>query len=237
MKTTTLILLVLTASLVYSTEINLTSGKNQTQVIELYTSEGCSSCPPADRWLTSLKSSPKLFKDFIPVAFHVDYWDYIGWKDQLASAKNSKRQRFHKLEGNLNSVYTPGILKAGKEWRGWYGSEINVSNNSVGTLSVVIKDNNLKAVFDTQELGEYNLVVALMAMNIETKVQAGENRGKTLRHDFVIIKQQTYRSKNKQWETPLNTAFFETKYKNTALVAWVERSKNPTPIQAVAKFL
>ena len=237
MKTSIILILLFTFSLVYSTEITLTSEEIQTKVIELYTSEGCSSCPPADRWLSSLNSNPKLFKGFIPVAFHVDYWDYIGWKDELALTQNSKRQRLHRQKNNLNSVYTPGVLNAGDEWRRWYRSDVNASNKKVGILRLTIKNNKLSAEFDAKEQGQYKLVVALLGMNIETKVLAGENHGKTLTHDFVLLKQQAYTSNNKQWDVPLRPGFFETKHINTALVAWVEKTNNPAPIQAVGVFL
>ena len=58
------------------------SAPTQTALLELFTSEGCSSCPPAERWLTSLKESARLWKEFVPVAFHVDYWDHLGWRDR-----------------------------------------------------------------------------------------------------------------------------------------------------------
>src|SRR5690348_8781739 len=69
------------------------SGDTQTPLLELYTSEGCSSCPPAEAWLSQLKKSPKLWKDFVPVSFHVDYWDYLGWKDPFAMKAYSRRQQ------------------------------------------------------------------------------------------------------------------------------------------------
>ena len=65
----------------------------QTNLVELYTSEGCSSCPPADRWLSKLRNSEQLWKGFVPLAFHVDYWDYIGWKDRFASPIYGARHR------------------------------------------------------------------------------------------------------------------------------------------------
>lgn len=93
------------------------STKEQTGLLELYTSEGCSSCPPADRWLARLKEHPDLWRSFIPMALHVDYWDYIGWQDRFASAAHSKRQRRYAQEKSLTTVYTPGFLYNGQEWR------------------------------------------------------------------------------------------------------------------------
>src|SRR6266704_4718971 len=76
-----------------NTSLTFQSSGKQTALIELYTSEGCSSCPPAETWLSRLKESPGLWKDFVPLAFHVDYWDYLGWRAPWASKSFSDRQR------------------------------------------------------------------------------------------------------------------------------------------------
>ena len=237
MKTLMIFISIFASSLAFAIDIALKSEDTQTQVIELYTSEGCSSCPPADRWLTSLKTNPQLFKGFIPLAFHVDYWDYIGWKDELALPENSMRQRFYKLTKNLNSVYTPGILKAGQEWRGWFGSKISSTTNKVGSLSLEIKNNTLKAQFDALSKDQYILVVALLGMNIETKVMAGENHGKNLSHDFVVLKKHRYKVTKGEWDESIDQDFFQSNHSRTAFVAWIEQTNNATPIQAVGTFL
>ncbi len=221
---------------VFAAEINLESSPLQTQVIELYTSEGCSSCPPADKYLSGLKQSPQLFKTFIPIALHVDYWDYIGWKDKLALQKNSTRQQVYKILGNLNSVYTPGVLKAGKEWRVWRFADIKASPIKVGTLAVQVKNNRLSAQFDAKKTS-YNLNIALLGMNIKSKVRAGENKGKILKHDFVLLKHEMYPSKKPGWNFALPNDFLQSRYAKTALVVWVEEEMNPAPLQAVATYL
>src|SRR5882672_2702112 len=97
------------------------SVEQQTALLELYTSEGCSSCPPAEAWLTRLKDDPALWRNFVPVAFHVDYWDHLGWRDPWAAKAFSERQRNHAESWSAASVYTPGFVLNGKEWRGWPG--------------------------------------------------------------------------------------------------------------------
>ena len=94
--------------------ISLTSSNHRVGLLELYTSEGCSSCPPADRWVSSLKDDPRVWKDLVPVAFHVDYWDYIGWRDQFASAAFSRRQQEYARQGAIDSVYTPALCTTAK---------------------------------------------------------------------------------------------------------------------------
>jgi len=85
------------------------------RVIELYTSEGCSSCPPADRWLAALASQPQLWARYVPLAFHVDYWDALGWPDRFASRRHTARQRAYARNGRLSQVYTPAFVVGGNE--------------------------------------------------------------------------------------------------------------------------
>src|SRR5437773_2365288 len=103
--------------------LKLQSAESQTPLLELFTSEGCSSCPPAEAWFSKLKDSPKLWKDFIPVAFHVDYWDHLGWKDPFSSKTFSERQGKYAAAWQNESIYTPGFVWNGTEWRGWFNRE------------------------------------------------------------------------------------------------------------------
>jgi hypothetical protein len=84
------------------------SGANKVHLLELFTSEGCSSCPPAEEWLTKLKQNPGLWRDFVPVAFHVDYWDHLGWRDRFAAKEWTARQQMYATRWKAESVYTPG---------------------------------------------------------------------------------------------------------------------------------
>ena len=90
------------------------SGERRTPVIELYTSEGCSSCPPADRWLSQWGSQPEV----IALAFHVDYWDRLGWPDRFASAEATARQHALAQAAGRVQVYTPQVIVDGADWRG-----------------------------------------------------------------------------------------------------------------------
>jgi len=126
------------------------SSDKHVPLIELYTSEGCSSCPPADRWLSSLSKEDNLWSEFVPVAFHVDYWDYIGWKDPFASKEYSQRQRRYAHEFGERTVYTPGMRKSGEEWRSWrfFGSPESSSEAQVGKISIqVSEDGSFSAKF------------------------------------------------------------------------------------------
>jgi hypothetical protein len=93
------------------------SGPHTAALVELYTSEGCSSCPPADRWLSSLASGGDGPQRVVPLALHVDYWDYIGWKD--ARRESPLRQRKLSQLQRLALVYTPQVMLQGRDFRGW----------------------------------------------------------------------------------------------------------------------
>src|SRR5215472_2063785 len=132
-----------TKSAVPQTEsVTFQTGDRQTALLELFTSEGCSSCPPAEAWLSRLKDSPGLWKDFVPVAFHVDYWDYLGWRDRWGAKAFSERQHTYAQLWQSETVYTPGFVLDGKEWRTWSNHKDMppVPNSSTGVLKVTSAD-------------------------------------------------------------------------------------------------
>lgn len=102
------------------------SGERVVPVVELYTSEGCSSCPPADRWLASA-FPPGTRVDVVALAFHVDYWDRLGWSDRFASAAASERQALAARSNAAAFVYTPQVLLQGRDFRGWRRGEIHAA--------------------------------------------------------------------------------------------------------------
>ena len=224
-----------------SVQADFSSGIQRVALIELFTSEGYSSCPPADRWLSRLTANPGLWNEFVPIAFHVDYWDYIGWNDRFAQAKFSDRQRRYAAEGGARFVYTPGFFRSGSEWNGWRTAEALAGDDiEVGELNVHISGEDVAARFDARQTnyGELILHVAILGMNLETRVGAGENNGETLRHDFVALGVVS---------VPLDKA--GTGYSATArlpeispgpieyaIVAWVSDREKQTPIQSVGGF-
>jgi hypothetical protein len=110
------------AGYIFATDsVTFDSGETQTSLIELFTSEGCSSCPPAEKWISNLKSNPDLWKKIVPVAFHVDYWDHLGWRDRFSKQEFTERQRRYAATWGGDSIYTPGYVLNGREWRGWFG--------------------------------------------------------------------------------------------------------------------
>lgn len=220
--------------------LELSSGQQRVTLIELFTSEGCSSCPPADRWLSSLETDPGLWREFVPIAFHVDYWDQIGWIDRFARAEYSERQRRYATEGGVRVVYTPGMFRDGVEWRNWQtAGSTAIKRNDVGDLSIEIKGQNIEARFDAlANYGEkLTLHVAILGMNLETDVRAGENRDKILHHDFVALGFISAPLEKVGVDYIVTSRLPRIKHNATerAVVAWVSEDTQ-APIQSVGGY-
>ncbi|MCR9205711.1 MAG: DUF1223 domain-containing protein, partial [Halobacteriovoraceae bacterium] len=148
------------------------SGEEQVHVLELYTSEGCSSCPPAEKWLNSLYKHPHLYKSFVPLAFHVDYWNYLGHPDPYSKGDYSKRQRIYASEWESGTVYTPGFIKNGKEWRSFSRSAPTKAGEKVGNLQVQpLKKQKYKITFSG--IGAAHVYGAVLLHGLENKVKRG----------------------------------------------------------------
>jgi len=150
-------------------------------VVELYTSEGCSSCPPADRWLSTLKGR----SDVIALAFHVNYWDRLGWPDRFATPAITERQHEQAQGSGSSYVYTPQVVLNGRDWRHWSGSapaRLPVSNVA---LTLKRDGNTVTASVGpgSDRLAGY---WAVLEDGHSSRVKAGENAGETLKHDHVV---------------------------------------------------
>jgi hypothetical protein len=219
--------------------LNLSSSEQATPVLEFYTSQGCSSCPPAEQWLSTLTHTPELWSGLIPLAFHVDYWDSLGWADAFANPSYSARQRAYEQSGGSRSVYTPGFMVAGNEWRGWFGGEqLRLPNTpKVGTLKLQLSGDQVHLSFAAVDNPPAGLTahVARLGFGLESKVARGENAGKVLKHDFVVLTlQQVAASSSNQWQTQLQA---DPRGERQALVAWLSVPGDPAPYQAVAGWL
>ena len=217
MKTTLLILFLFLPGLVNAKEF--VSAEKATDVIELYTSEGCSSCPRADRWLSTLKDDDGLFRDFIPVAFHVDYWNYLGWEDRFSKKEYSQRQRGLVHQGLVSQVYTPGFVVNSREWRSWFkGSrKWDSSKARPGVLKANIHGDRLLIEFQQKKASVVH--VAILGSGLSTKVESGENRGRQLDHDFVVLEMVTVAGDG-SWDLPM-PVIPKMGQKQTGLAVWV----------------
>ena len=176
------------------------SGARTAVLVELYTSEGCDSCPPADKWLSSLQSQGYTPDKVVPLALHVDYWDYIGWKDPYAKREFATRQRRLADLKRAKIVYTPQVVMQGQDFRRWASrdfadavekmnsqaprAKIGLTLNAIGRTSAeVTLTVELLASAERKEAAVY---LAAFENKLTSQVSAGENRGKTLPHDFVV---------------------------------------------------
>lgn len=239
-----LVLMVLLTTPLVAETITFSSGKQQTLLLELYTSEGCSSCPPAERWLSALKNDPGLWKQIIPVAFHVDYWNYLGWTDRFSKAEYAFRQRQYAKVGNANSVYTPGLFQNGLEWRAWFRNP-NLQTKVApiaGALTVSINSSMFEANYSPVTAISSPLVlnVAVLGFNLSTEVLDGENQGKVLEHDFVVLSFNSYPNNvtaaKHNWHIDANIIPQAAKH-DLGLAIWVTRANNPTPLQSTGGWL
>ena len=224
-------------------ETTIQSGPNQSNLIELYTSEGCSSCPPADQWLSTLKDHPLLWQQLVPVAFHVDYWDYIGWKDRYAQSGFGDRQRTYAAQNSVSTVYTPGLMSNGDEWRNFnWLAPAPAGKHKVGSLKAVIGDDKVTINFEPEEQqSNERLVVhiALLGFDLASSVQAGENAGRELKHDFVVL------SLEENQMTPFDGSYdlvierprSEISAERYGIALWVSRAGRQAPIQAAGGWI
>jgi hypothetical protein len=223
--------------------LHLESPGPRVSLLELYTSEGCSSCPPADRWISELRDDPRLWREVVPVAFHVDYWDYIGWRDRFASPAYGNRQRDYARNRHVGTVYTPGFVLAGKEWRSWFYRPVLKVDKGVeaGNLKLSVDGQRAQMKFtpSVPVSTELEMHVAILGFDLKTEVRSGENGGRTLEHDFVVL---GYRSLPTIRENSIHTASFilpepRVASNRKAIAAWLSAPGDPSPIQVVGGWL
>ena len=212
-------------------------------LVELFTSEGCSSCPPAEKWLNGVEARSDLWSRVVPVAFHVDYWDYIGWPDRFAAREHSNRQRTYREVGHTRGVYTPGFVVGGREWRGWFRNPTLKlpADVDVGSISVDVRDGRFDARFEpVVEVPErIDLHVARLGFDFVTEVGAGENHGRTLEHSFVVLGWSRHRMSidDGVYEASGELPAASNPSPREAVAVWVSVPGDPLPIQAAGNWL
>jgi hypothetical protein len=171
-------------------------------VVELFTSEGCSSCPPADELMARIQKETEGEAVYI-LAYHVDYWDRLGWKDVFSSAEYSSRQLEYGRWLNVSPVYTPQAIINGKNQ--FVGSEASairhaiseqLATNPVATLTIQATQEGERLILKYQAshtLNDSRLLLAIVQKAAQTKVLRGENAGHLLSHIQIVRKLQSER--------------------------------------------
>ena len=200
-------------------------------LIELYTSEGCSSCPPADRWVSRINRDGYNHDEVIPLSLHVDYWDQLGWKDRFASARFTERQRVLSSLARNRVVYTPEVFLNLRELRNWdsavqfrqavqrinampAGADVRLELNPLSPAQLPITARfTLKPGTVARQPQAY---IVLYENKLITDVKAGENRNVSLHHDHVV----------REWIGPIAFEGGVAEYKKTLALDSVWNPKN-----------
>jgi hypothetical protein len=234
-------------------ECSVTSGPNTAALVELYTSEGCSSCPPADRWLSTFVNAPGT-RRVVPIAFHVSYWDYIGWKDVYADPRYTDRQREIAKASGARMVYTPQVMVGGRDYRDWgsersFAEQVDAINRVAAKAQIQLSprlqtDGSVviaaRATLTPNTRPEnIALLVALTQNAISSRVTAGENRGENLSHNFVVRDLKAFSRPEKATEPALGgSGTFRPKrdwnLERMSAVAFVQNLKTGEILQALS---
>ena len=162
------------------------SSATVTPVVELYTSEGCNSCPPADRWMSRLKAEPHI----VALAFHVDYWDRLGWKDRFSSAAFTDRQATQQAVNGARFSYTPQVVVDGRDRKDWPSLTTPITERATAPVELALArdGDHVTATVAAGSKAPKRLAAywAVTEQDHVSAVKAGENEGATLHHDFVV---------------------------------------------------
>ena len=212
------------------------TGETQVTLVELYTSEGCSSCPPAEARLAKLRDDPGLWRAVVPVAFHVSYWDRLGWTDRFASEAFTRRQYDYAARWGSGSVYTPAFVQNGRE-----GSTGSAASGKPGRLRAdVHPDGSVSVTFSptTAPSGALMVAAAPLAAGVTSDVRRGENAGRKLAHEFVALDLiHTALEKHGASWTATFTLPTQTVAPVAALAVWVHPADDLAAIQATGGWL
>ena len=138
------------------------SPRSAAPVVELYTSEGCNSCPPADRWLSKLKADPAV----VALAFHVDYWDRLGWKDRFADAAFTQRQAQQQLHNGARFSYTPQVVVDGRDRTDWSSVAVPVAPRHAAPVEVALARDGDQVVASVLSVAQGSSVFSQVATDV-----------------------------------------------------------------------
>jgi hypothetical protein len=239
----------------FNAEVSWASAVSRNQSLELFTSEGCSSCPPADRWMQGLMRDRRLWKTVFPLGWHVDYWNDLGWVDPLSGRDGTARQEAYVRHWGRGGAYTPEFVLNGREWRTWSGAEALpelVKPVDAGVLQI---RGRLQSGFTVAFLpagnsgGPWEAHVVLLESGVAHQVLRGENAGRRLQHAFAVRSMASGALAPSgaglpgEWKTTLRLALSASQNAaldpavSLAVVGWVSRPGDPTPVQIIGGTL
>jgi hypothetical protein len=187
--------------LVYAASCENYSSPARVQLVELYTSEGCSSCPPADSWLRALVPNVLSAEEVVPLAFHVDYWDRLGWRDRFASPLYTSRQSEYSKVSGSSFIFTPQVILAGRNYARWSNSnrvqqDVREALKSLPDAEIALRLQTVAAGKIGFEISaqlrqgvnsqDVRIYAALFQNGLVSDVGRGENSGSRLQHDYVV---------------------------------------------------
>jgi hypothetical protein len=232
----------------YSNDVKtVKSPQHRAAMLELYTSEGCSSCPPAEVFLSELKNMGISDKQLIPLAFHVTYWDYIGWKDRFAKKQFDDRQRDQANKSKQTTVYTPQFVLSGRDFRQFssFSNDVNslvLQKSSVdlvltATIDIDTLQLNLKTDISKSTVKEVGFYFAVIENDLSSLVDDGENEGKVLHHDYVVrqLSGPYFQSKSENQLEKAHTIVLKPEWKrqDLSIIAFAENRQTGEILQAV----
>jgi len=212
------------------------SAPQRVQLIELYTSEGCSSCPPADRWLSALAPHPQR----IAVAFHVDYWNDLGWPDRFSDARFSDRQHDIAAKQLRKAVYTPEVHVDGRDFRRWASGApepAGLTEVALSLRALRVNPTRLDVRLETSAAPDRDrrVVFVVSENGLTSEIRDGENAGKTLHHDHVVRAYQTMKiSRMATTSLKLPADLHD---EHARVVAWIEDGATGTVRNAITTAL
>lgn len=215
-------------------------------VVELFTSEGCSSCPPADRLLGEIiKESRIKNQPIYGLAFHVDYWDYIGWQDPYASSEFSDRQRRYAQAFGSSRIYTPQMVVNGR--KEFVGSNARKASSAIEsalerppvvTMKIALSDvrtndNSVSFAYEIPPAPEDAVInFAVVERHLAQDVRRGENRGRTLQHENVVRAFRTVAA-GKLSDTLSLDLPAGVQLENSSLIAYVQHNRTMEVLGAI----
>jgi len=238
----------LTIWLVAFSGMTLAADSRRVSLLELYTSEGCNSCPPADRWVSSLPRPQLVPGKLVVLAFHVDYWNYLGWTDRFSQRRFTNRQQAMVRVQNLRTAYTPQLLLNGRDYRRHVDLDRRVEQMATQTATYrlnldIQRGRETYAVRATATASDKvapepaEFYVAIYENNLTTEVRAGENRGEQLRHDYVVrtlIGPLAIQNGSFSWSEKIAIAR-DWKPGDLGVAAFVQSTRTGEVLQAIAR--